>query len=420
MSIVPEEKRICIVTAFLLTGGSDNLLLSICSRLVSAGYCITLYAAYPPPAYGRYGTLQQEFEEWGIEVIRSPFWIKPVLTVAGLVLCAPALVVYPFIAGFSRDRIMAFYRRIYRRTIGKRIDRVYQYLLAIRIEINHFYRPYALVSGYHGAICYALYLIKQRLQIPVCYTEISSPLWRHNTDPDDYMGLYLNAFDGIFVPSSAIENELREYEHLTSPSRIVPFIVEPPTRSYSPSNDPAKTFGSIARLSPEKNQDLLIRLLPAVKARVPNARLILIGSGPTESMLRKIAADIGVLDAVEFISRFDRIENVIDRIDIVTLLSDVEGMPLTLLEALCYGKPILATAVGSIPDIVIDRYNGYLVDKADLPGIVDHLVEIMTDEKCYATMSENSRRLYADRFEPDMVFERLRESIDEIILQNAG
>ncbi|WP_164913760.1 glycosyltransferase family 4 protein [Methanoculleus taiwanensis] len=239
-------------------------------------------------------------------------------------------------------------------------------------------------------------------------------------DPDDSMGVYLNALDGIFVPSSAIGNELHYYEHLASPARVVPFIVDLPARLYSPPDRPARTFGIIARLSPEKNQDVLIRLLPELMRKVPDARLVLVGAGPTEGMLRALAAELGVSDAIEFIPRFDRIDEVIDRIDIVTLLSDVEGMPLTLLEALCYGKPILATAVGSIPDMVIDRYNGYLVDKADMTGIVEHLVEIMADKECYLAMSENSRRLYADRFEPDVVFEQLLELFEEVILQKRG
>lgn len=417
MNGLPEEKRICIVTAILLTGGSDNLLLSICSRLAAAGYQVTLYAAYPAPGNGRYGTLQPAFEELGVEVVTSPFWVKPLLTAAGLAVCAPVLAAYPCFAGFRRDRVMAFYRRVYHRTIGTRVDRVYDYILAARIARDHHSRPYALVSGYHGAVCRALYHIKRRLRVPVCYTEISSPLWRQKMDPNDHMGTYLNAFDAIFVPSSAIGNELREYEHLASPARVVPFIVDLPARSYTPPSRPARTFGIIARLSPEKNQDILVRLLPEIMGKVPDARLILIGAGPTEGMLRTLAVELGVSDAVTFIPRFDRIDEVIDRIDIVTLLSDVEGMPLTLLEALYYGKPILATAVGSIPDMVIDRYNGYLVEKTDVPEIVEHLVEIMTDERHYAAMSENSRRLYAEHFDPDLVFERLRESLDEIALQ---
>ena len=374
-----DGKRICIVTAFLLTGGSDNLLLAICSRLADAGYQITLYATYPPPGYGRYGTLQPAFEAYGIKVVNSPRWIKPLLTAMGVIVCAPMLVVYACVAGFHRERIERFYKRVYHRVIGKRVDRVHHYLLAARIALVHRTRPYALVSGYHAAICPALHLLKQWLRIPVCYTEISSPLWRQEVDPDDRMGTYLNALDRIYVPSIAIEKELQVYEHLASPAHIIPFIVDFPQRSYRRPTRPARTFGVIARLSPEKNQDILIRLLPGVIEKVPDARLVLIGTGPSEGSLRILATDLGVSGAVEFIPRFEQINEIIDRIDIVTLLSDVEGMPLTLLEALYYGKPILATAVCSIPDMVHDRYNGFIVDKTD-SRIAEHLVEIMTDK----------------------------------------
>jgi glycosyltransferase involved in cell wall biosynthesis len=62
-------------------------------------------------------------------------------------------------------------------------------------------------------------------------------------------------------------------------------------------------------------------------------------------------------------ANFEKIEEVIQKIDIITLVSDVEGMPLSIIEALYFRKPVIATSVGSVPSLIVDNYKNLLLIK---------------------------------------------------------
>jgi glycosyltransferase involved in cell wall biosynthesis len=218
---------------------------------------------------------------------------------------------------------------------------------------------------------------------------------------------YINFFNAIFVPSKLIGEELILFEGLKKPYTVIPFSLDLPPYHFLPPCRSAKTFGVIARLSPEKNPDLLIRILKLVKNDFPDAKLILIGTGPLKQQLITIAISLGLLDEVHFVDNFEKIEDVVGLIDIFTLLSDVEGMPLSIIEALYFGKPVIATPVGSIPDMIVDGYNGYIIDKNKIQDIADHIIELMKNFSLYTMMSQNSRLIYESNFDPDTLFSEL-------------
>ena len=201
----------------------------------------------------------------------------------------------------------------------------------------------------------------------------------------------------MIVPSPRIEAELQEYEGLSRPATVIPFIVDLPPIDYLPPARAARSYGIIARLSREKNQDVLIRALPRVLEHIPNARLVLIGTGPQVREYHSLAQDLKVEQYIEWIPSFERLEHVIDTIDIVTLISDAEGMPLTILEALYFGKPIIATGVGSIPDMVVPGENGFVVEK-DPDEVADRVIELMSNLQLTRSMATRSREISVTRY----------------------
>jgi glycosyltransferase involved in cell wall biosynthesis len=397
------NKSIGVVTAMLITGGSDRLLESIYTRFVKKGYSVTLYAAYPSNAGSRF---ESSLKQKGIIVKTPPCSIRWILLFFGLLLSTPLFLAYPVYSRFNREKVIAFYKHIYHSIERSLIDPVYHTLAGYRISRDHKKNNYSWISGYHYTVYPVLLKLKTRLSIPVFYTEISSPQGRAAVrQKSEHFNM--NVFDKIFVPSLIIGRELEEYEHVQKGYTIIPFFIDISEIRYRVPEKPALSFGIIARLSPEKRLDFLITMLSVIKKSNPSVLLVLVGTGPQEGQLKQLSDALGVTSSVKFIRGFKDLDEVMAEIDIFTLCSEIEGMPLTLIEAMCYGKPILATPVGSIPDMVTDGYNGFIVTRDDPAGFVLHIRELLENVSLFRYISHNSRMTFEKKFDPDILFEQL-------------
>jgi len=112
--------------------------------------------------------------------------------------------------------------------------------------------------------------------------------------------------------------------------------------------------GTIARLSPEKNIPIVLSCARAL----PEAVFVIVGSGPQENVLKKMASSLG---NVIFVGRRTDTERFYAAFDAFLLPSAMEGLPLTILEAFASGVPVVASNVGAIPEVVLDGVNGFIV-----------------------------------------------------------
>jgi len=255
--------------------------------------------------------------------------------------------------------------------------------------------------------------LKHLLKIPIFYTEISSPKYRSRfTINPQMIEEYLNSFDKVFVPSKIIGEELERYEGLRKQFEVIPFFIDLPEYNYRPPNKPAQTFGVMARLSREKNHEVLINACSKVLEKIPEAKLIFVGNGPQAEEYMQLTKELGLSESICFLEPYKKIDDVIHLIDIITLCSDVEGMPLSLLEALYFGKPIISTPVGSVPDMVINGCNGYIVEKNSSGDLANSLISIMGDMEKYQKMSMFSRQHYFTKFEPEEQFNKMLAHIE--------
>lgn len=110
--------------------------------------------------------------------------------------------------------------------------------------------------------------------------------------------------------------------------------------------------GCVARLMPEKDHATLIRAFALVREQVPNARLVLIGWGDLADDLHALAATLGVSDCVLQLGGRDDVEQLLPGLDVITLSSTREGLPLALLEGMAAGLPVVATDVGEVGALV--------------------------------------------------------------------
>jgi len=151
------------------------------------------------------------------------------------------------------------------------------------------------------------------------------------------------------------------------------------------------TLLSVGNLVVEKGHDLAISAL----ARLPEARLIIIGSGPLEHQLRRLSETQGVLDRVSWIAAMsqDELAHYYAAADICVLASSREGMPNVLLESLACGTPVVATAVGGSVEIVTAPEAGKLVSERSSNALATACADLLR-----APPDRAATRRYAERF----------------------
>jgi len=157
-------------------------------------------------------------------------------------------------------------------------------------------------------------------------------------------------------------------------------------RRYALGDAPVVTC--VSRLVARKGQDVLIRALPGIRARVPGTRLLLVGGGPDAGRLRALAVAHGVADAVVFAGAVDEADLAAHHAagDVFALPCrtrgwglDVEGLGIALLEASASGLPVVAGRSGGAPETVQEGRTGHVVDGRALPALVEALGGLLAD-----------------------------------------
>lgn len=126
-------------------------------------------------------------------------------------------------------------------------------------------------------------------------------------------------------------------------------------------------IGMVANFAPEKDHELFVEMAGRVRAQRPDAHFALIGDGPLRPAIQRRVVDTGLADAFRFPGTKDRLRPYYEAMDIVMLTSTTEGLPNVVLEAMACGRPVIAPAVGGIPEAIEDRVTGVLVASRE-PG----------------------------------------------------
>jgi glycosyltransferase involved in cell wall biosynthesis len=151
-------------------------------------------------------------------------------------------------------------------------------------------------------------------------------------------------------------------------------------------------IGSVARLAPEKDPDTLLKAFARVAAELPQARLVLVGTGPLEQRLRRRATTMSLDGKVQFTGPRDDVQRLLPACDVVALTSRHEGLGLALVEALAAGVPVVATDVGGVGEVVHHGRTGLLVPPGDVPAIAKALNRVLADPQLRAAMSAEAGR----------------------------
>ena len=155
----------------------------------------------------------------------------------------------------------------------------------------------------------------------------------------------------------------------------------------------------VGRFSPQKNHRLLIESFSRVLSKINNVKLVIVGDGDLRPEIEGIVNRNGLNNHIKFLGVRKDIADLLSASDIFVLSSDWEGLPLTVIEAMAAGKPVVATAVGGVPELIKDNVNGFLVQPKDPDSLAQALIKMAGDREASREMGAMGRKMAREKFD---------------------
>jgi glycosyltransferase involved in cell wall biosynthesis len=191
------------------------------------------------------------------------------------------------------------------------------------------------------------------------------------------------------------------------------------TRRYLGIPDGRFAVGWVGRMTAVKRGDDVLESFRQLRDRGVEATLCLVGDGPDRPHLERRARDLGIIRDTLFIGYQEDVGPLYAAFDALVLPSGNEGTPVSVIEALAAGRPVVATKVGGVPDVVRDGYDGFLV----APGATDELADRLARLAGDAALREQLGAAGRERVLPRYAVDRLVDDVDRLyraLLHAAG
>jgi glycosyltransferase involved in cell wall biosynthesis len=156
--------------------------------------------------------------------------------------------------------------------------------------------------------------------------------------------------------------------------------------------------GIVGRLSPIKNHYLFLEVAARIAAVCPDVRFLVVGDGELGSAIREHAHRLKLSNRVMFAGWRSDLAQVYGDLDVLVSCSDNEGMPISLIEAMAAGCPVLATNVGGVPDLIDDHQTGLLVPARDPSRLTGALLRLLQDGELAHGLAASAQNRVRARF----------------------
>ena len=170
------------------------------------------------------------------------------------------------------------------------------------------------------------------------------------------------------------------------------------------------TVGWIGRMTAVKRTDDILLAVKLLRDSGVDACLCLVGDGPDRDDVEKRAHKLGVVRNCFFLGYQDEVAPYYAAFDALVLPSANEGTPVSAIEALASARPVVATRVGGVPDVVRDDVDGFLVEPGDIDALAERLGRLASDPALARRMGEAGREWVLDRYS----VERLVDDVDRL------
>lgn len=181
-------------------------------------------------------------------------------------------------------------------------------------------------------------------------------------------------------------------------------------------NIPEDAFvvGMVGRISPQKAPDIFIKMAKHVKDKVSNAHFIIVGNGDQEAEIKKYAKDNDFLDSLHITGWVDNPMSYVELFDVACLLSRWEGFGLVLPEYMMARKPIVASRVDAIPNIICDGENGLLVEMDDVVGASTAVLKLYLNNSLKSKLIDEGLKTVYKKFDAQRMTRETEKLFEEV------
>ena len=173
---------------------------------------------------------------------------------------------------------------------------------------------------------------------------------------------------------------------------------------------------SVARFSHQKNNMELIRAVEQInKLYFGSLQLNMVGDGPLLFEAKAYVTSHKLENDVHFLGSRTDVDDILNQNDIFCLISNYEGLPISIIEAMRAKMPIIASDVGGVNELVQDGVNGFLISRGNISELVDKLKYILEHKDIIKFMGEASRKIYEEEYTADRMNQKILSVYNEVV-----
>lgn len=178
----------------------------------------------------------------------------------------------------------------------------------------------------------------------------------------------------------------------------------------------APVIGCVTVLRAQKALDVLVDAAAILCREFPDLNVLIAGEGPEEARLRTMIQEHGLESSVVLLGRRSDVSAVIAALDVAVFSSAYEGSPLAVIECMAGGKPVVATRVGGVPDLIEDEVHGLLVPPRDPHALADAAARLLRDPGLRAEMGTRARERQCRRFSLEAMVRSFEDLYEQLFL----
>lgn len=299
--------------------------------------------------------------------------------------------------GYMGLRAIFFVRLVYAR-------------IGYRASVAHFFKP---------DMWPAVRFIKL-LGLKTLYTEETNP---QQEIPYYYLRLAEKQryIDGLTAVSRASATGLAAFMPEKNDIRVIPNMVDLPVEENFKGFQPPhiRRIAAIARFAPQKDLGTFLRACAIVHQRMPEIHFVIYGDGPERYALTELRQQLGLEEVVEFAGAFEKpqLPQILMKVDVLVLSSIFEGFPVTILEAMAFSKPVIATMIGGVSEVVENEMTGILVPPREPESLADAMCRLAEDPELCHRLGQAGFQRWKKHFTPEAVVPQYVEIYHALLSQ---